>query len=285
MLPLLVPSSAGDCAAARLSSWRATAGGRQPWRSRLRLRGLAGGGSTTATPLRCAPSSISGRRGHVPVVVPGIDVVHNLLLILVLVLIVHVDHLHPPTLRIHRGVRRRLRHRRPIVPNVVGARFTTMLRVSTCGPALHPAGRRPPFPSVRMTGSTAARSRISPPRRPTSEPSANLPTARSPPASAHLQALCVAASREATGRETSTGRNPGNVPHVDGDVLAIRLNQQSTVVVFRQYAVYPRQQVLRDHEIIACGTLRKLRIEAPHHCIVAHAIVFFFVAIVTSKWG
>ena len=78
---------------------------------------------------------------------------------------------------------------------------------------------------------------------------------------------------------------PDQALHVDGNILAIRLDQQSTVVVLQQYAVYPRQQVLRDHEIIACGTLRKLRIEAPHHCIVAHAIVFFFVAIVTSKWG
>ena len=30
----------------------------------LRLRGLAGGGSTAATPLRHAPSSVSGRRGR-----------------------------------------------------------------------------------------------------------------------------------------------------------------------------------------------------------------------------
>ena len=101
MLPLLVPSSAEDCAAARLSSWRATAGGRRPRRSRLQLRGSGGGKSTAATLLRREPSSVSSRRGRaadwaaiggrhadaavVPVVVPGIDVVHNLLLILVLV--------------------------------------------------------------------------------------------------------------------------------------------------------------------------------------------------------
>ena len=52
-------------------------------------------------------------------VVPSIDVVHNLVLILVLLLIVLVDHLHPPTLRIRCGVRHRLPHRRPIVANVV----------------------------------------------------------------------------------------------------------------------------------------------------------------------
>jgi len=101
MLLLLVPSSAEDCAAARLSSWRATAGGRRPRRSRLRLRGSAGGKSTAATLLRRAPSSVSSRRGRVadwaaiggrhadaavvPIVVPGIDVIHNLILILVLV--------------------------------------------------------------------------------------------------------------------------------------------------------------------------------------------------------
>jgi len=90
MLPLLVPSSAGDCAAARLSSGRAPAGGCgccRCWSHHqqgialppvlvagghppegtghgLRLRGSAGGGSTTATPLRHAPSSVSGRRGR-----------------------------------------------------------------------------------------------------------------------------------------------------------------------------------------------------------------------------
>ena len=111
--------------------------------------------------LRCPPATATGNAVHadaavVPIVVPGIDVIHNLVLILVLVLIVHVDHLHPPGLRICRGVRRRLRHRRPIVANVVGVLIVDLdhhVVVSVvAGGIVDAAVAPPPPPRVRCGG-------------------------------------------------------------------------------------------------------------------------------------
>jgi len=186
MLLLLVPSSPGDCPAARLSSGRAPAGecgccrcwshhqqgialppvlvtGGQP--SEGAGHGVPGcgsgvrqGGGPTPPPpsvVRPPASAIGGRHADaavVPVVVPGIDIVHNLILVLM-----HPSR-HPPSPP-------------PPPPHCRECR--------RC--ALHNASSKhlwTGFTSSRQATSVSVRLHQ------------NLPTARLPPVSAYLRALC-----------------------------------------------------------------------------------------------